>query len=46
MGVRSGREADSLLDREPDNFVGRIKFIHWFAPAGGGKFDRESAGSD
>src|SRR5262249_11932663 len=43
MRVRRGRKWDSLFDRELDDCVARIEFIHWFAPAAGGKLDREIA---
>src|SRR5215471_4739436 len=43
MRVRCGRKWNSLFDRELDDCVARIEFIHWFAPAGGGKLDREIA---
>jgi len=46
MRVRRGRERNSLLDCEPDDFIARVKFVHRFAPAGGGKFHRKFARSN
>src|ERR1043166_3089348 len=43
MRVRRGRKRNPLLQREPDDFVTRIKLVDRFAPARGGKFDRQIA---
>ena len=43
MRVRGGRKRNPSFKRELNDFVGRIKLIHRFAPAGGGKFDGEAA---
>src|SRR4051812_17377223 len=46
MCVGGGREADSFLDREANDFVRRIKFIHGFPPPGRRKLDRQAARCD
>src|SRR5439155_15629638 len=46
MCVGRGRKWDPLFEREPNNRIARVKFVHRFAPAGGGKFDRQIAGTD
>jgi len=46
MGVGRRREPDPLLDGELDDFVGGIKFVHWFAPTGSGELDGEPARGD
>src|SRR2546423_15340526 len=46
--VRVGRrrESDFLLDRETNDLVGRIKFVHRFTPARGGQLDGEATSGD
>src|SRR5436305_6097388 len=46
MGVGRCRERNSFLDREPDNLLARIKFVHGFAPSGGGELDRQISRAD
>src|SRR2546423_4579159 len=48
MGVRvgGGGETDSFLDGELEDFVGRIKFVDGFAPAGSREFDGKAARGD
>src|SRR5947209_1841131 len=43
MRVRRSGKRNPFFDRELDDAIGGIKFIYGFAPAGGGKFDREIA---
>src|SRR5437667_6388258 len=46
--MRVGRSCkrNPFFDRELDDAIARIKLINRFAPAGGGKFDREIARSN
>src|SRR5438552_13138417 len=46
MRVGCGRKWDSFPHGEFNNSIARIKFIDRFAPAGGGKFNREVAQTD
>src|SRR4051794_13013151 len=46
MRVGGGRKADFFVDREPNNFVGGIKFVYWFAPAGRRELDGQAARRD
>ena len=43
MRVGSGREGNSFRHRQLDDRIARIKFVHRFAPTGGGELDRQIA---
>jgi hypothetical protein len=44
--VGCGGEGNSFRDRELNDFVGGVKLIYRFAPAGGGQLDRQAARGD
>ena len=46
MRIGCGREWNAFGDRQLDDRVGRIELVYRFAPAGGGKLDREPARAD